>query len=203
MSDDPRFVRSSEALRAAVLALAAERPVESLAVADIARAAGVTRATFYNHADSPEQLLARAVETGLDRVRREFLEAVTDTTDLMTSWRASEHALISHVLTHEQVYRTGLTPTPEGHGTALASILSRHFEATLLAYAGGVRPLDELTADDRTRLAMEAAFTSHGLVGALRAWLLSPEPRHAAFAVEAIIEATPRYWFTLADSIGA
>ena len=61
MSQDPRFLRSQERLRAAVLELAAGRSAESITVAELCRAAGVTRDTFYRHAESPVALLVAAL----------------------------------------------------------------------------------------------------------------------------------------------
>lgn len=198
MSVDPRFARSATALEATVLTLAASRPVEDLSVSEIARAAHVSRATFYNHAESPEELLGRVLASELDRVREDFLHG-TVSGDLMTQWRASEDALMTHVLDHEDVYRTGLAPTQANRGTALSALLARHFEATLLKYAETASPARFSDPNERLRLQMEAAFTSHGLVGAIRAWLVSPAPRDRDAAAAIIVEATPRYWFEFSD----
>ncbi|WNM25265.1 helix-turn-helix domain-containing protein [Demequina capsici] len=198
MTVDPRFARSAGALEAAILQLAAERPIEDLTVSEIARAAHVSRATFYNHADSPEELLARVLIVDLDAVRGDFLRGAV-TTDIVDQWRSSEVALMSHVLDHEDVYRTGLAPTQANRGTALAAILARHFEATMLQYAEAVAPRLFADPSQRLRLEMEAAFASHGLVGAIRAWLLSPAPRDREVASEILVEATPRYWFEITE----
>ncbi len=199
MSVDPRFARSAHALEATVLSLAATRPIEDLSVSEIARAAHVSRATFYNHAESPEELLGRVLTGGLDRVREDFLGR-SASEDLMTQWRASEDALMTHVLDHEDVYRTGLAPTQANRGTALSAMLARHFEATLLQFAEASSSTRFSDPAERLRLHMEAAFTSHGLVGAIRAWLVSPAPRDRDAASAIIVEATPRYWFELAGA---
>ncbi|WP_084125863.1 TetR/AcrR family transcriptional regulator [Demequina sp. NBRC 110054] len=199
MTVDPRFARSAAALETAVLQLAAERPIEDLSVSEIARAAHVSRATFYNHAESPEELLGRVLSAGLDTVRANFLGSFVEG-DLLTEWRNSESALLAHVEEHQDVYRMALAPTKANRGTAMSAMLARHIEGSLLEFAERSAPHRVNDPEERLRLEMEVAFTSHGLVGALRAWLMSPEPRDRDAASDFLIEATPRYWFALADS---
>ncbi|WP_062204258.1 TetR/AcrR family transcriptional regulator [Demequina salsinemoris] len=199
MTVDPRFARSATALETAVLQLAAERPIEELSVSEIARAAHVSRATFYNHAESPEELLGRVLAAGLDRVRADFLRGFVGG-DLEAEWRKSEMALLTHVEEHQDVYRMALAPTKANRGTAMQAMLARHIESSLLDFAEASAPHRFQDPGERLHLEMEVAFTSHGLVGALRAWLLSPEPRDRDAASDFLIEATPRYWFDLANA---
>ncbi|BDZ61675.1 hypothetical protein Lsed01_01866 [Demequina sediminis] len=197
MTNDPRFTRSADALAAAVLALAAERPIERISVTEIARHARVTRATFYNHATSPSMLLTRTLEAELDRIRSDFLEEVTaDPGEVERIWRDSELSLVQHLLAHAAVYRCGLAPAEGAHGSVLAALLASHLEGGLLAYAdaSGMRA----AGSDLVRLEMAAAFVSQGTVGALRAWLLSPEPHDPHFAVDTIVGFIPAMWFALA-----
>ncbi len=72
---DARIVHTTAALREAILRLAADRPVSSITVADVTRAAGINRATFYSHAVSPGSLLADALTPELDRIREDDVEA--------------------------------------------------------------------------------------------------------------------------------
>ncbi len=194
MADDPRFTRSARALADAVLELASDRPVELISVTEIARRAGVTRATFYNHATSPEALLAQTLEAELDTIRGHFVErASAGPEEVERIWRQVELEVVEHVLRHAAVYRVGLAPAAGAHGSVLADVLARHLEGGLLAYAAARSRGD--AERDATRLAMAAAFVSQGTVGALRAWLLSPAPHDPQFAVDWIVAMVPELWF--------
>lgn len=71
-SSDPRTARTRARLREALLEACAERPLDQVGVADVARRAGVGRATFYLHYDD---LRALAVDACADVVR-EAVEAL-------------------------------------------------------------------------------------------------------------------------------
>ncbi|BCJ30505.1 TetR/AcrR family transcriptional regulator [Actinocatenispora sera] len=58
---DPRARRTRAALRNAALALAAERPPASVTIAAVAAAAGINRATVYQHYPDRDALLADAM----------------------------------------------------------------------------------------------------------------------------------------------
>lgn len=199
MTTDPRFVRSADALRDAILALTAERPVERISVTEVARRAGVTRATFYNHATSPATLLTGTLEAELDAIQAGFLvRAEQDPQEVESIWRASELELIEHIERHGAVYRAGLAPVEGAHGSVLAHLLAGHIERGLSAY------LEQSPAADdgatATRMAMAAAFVSLGTVGALRAWLESPEPHDPQFAADTILDLIPRLWFAVGQA---
>lgn len=61
-SDDPRVLRSQGLLRAAILELGRERPVDEVSISDITARAGVSRSTFYDHYVDKETLLGDAIE---------------------------------------------------------------------------------------------------------------------------------------------
>lgn len=59
---DPRFTRSRASLIAAVIDLVGERPVEAVSITEVAKEAGVTRPTFYQHfPDVPSAARAAAL----------------------------------------------------------------------------------------------------------------------------------------------
>jgi AcrR family transcriptional regulator len=70
---DARVVRTREALREAMIALAAEQPLDAITVRAIAQRAGVGYATFFRHYVDKEALLADVADmltkAFLDRVR--------------------------------------------------------------------------------------------------------------------------------------
>ncbi|MFF2082571.1 TetR/AcrR family transcriptional regulator [Nocardia sp. NPDC058176] len=61
-TDDPRVLRSQGLLRAAILELGREGPIDGVAISDITGRAGVSRSTFYDHYTDKETLLADAIE---------------------------------------------------------------------------------------------------------------------------------------------
>ncbi|SEJ68334.1 TetR/AcrR family transcriptional regulator [Demequina mangrovi] len=197
MTTDPRFARSADALADAVLTLAAERPIERIAVTEIARLAGVTRATFYNHATSPAALLTSVLLRELDTIRDSFFADVDLAPDrIEETWRASELVLVEHVLAHADVYRRGLAQAAGRHGSVLSELLAGHVEASLLTFARdhGV----DLGGPDALRIAMAAAFVGQGTAGALRVWLEGPAPLDPEVAVGTILSLIPPLWFTVA-----
>ncbi|MDQ3403223.1 MAG: TetR/AcrR family transcriptional regulator [Actinomycetota bacterium] len=66
MTPDPRVTRTRARLRAALLDCCAQRPLDQLGVADVVRAAGIARATFYLHYDD---LRALAIDACGELVR--------------------------------------------------------------------------------------------------------------------------------------
>ena len=63
---DPRIERTTAALRTAVLELATEHDIDDVTVSQVATRAGINRATFYDHASSPAELLTGILRTELD-----------------------------------------------------------------------------------------------------------------------------------------
>ena len=69
---DARVVRSREALREAMVELAAELPLDAITVRAIAARAGVGYATFFRHYSDKETLLADVAQ----QLTQEFLAQV-------------------------------------------------------------------------------------------------------------------------------
>lgn len=72
MISDARVVRTREALREAMVALAAESPLDAITVRAVAARAGVGYATFFRHYSDKEALLADVA----DVLTRDFLRQV-------------------------------------------------------------------------------------------------------------------------------
>src|SRR5690625_7649363 len=70
---DPRIARTHQALREALMALARERDVDEISVAEIAEVAGINRSTFYQHYRDKGVLLADV----LDAVTQEAMQSGT------------------------------------------------------------------------------------------------------------------------------
>ncbi len=63
---DPRIARSRAVLHEAMIALAGERSIDDITIADITARAGVNRSTFYQHFSDKGALLADALEAAAD-----------------------------------------------------------------------------------------------------------------------------------------
>lgn len=127
-SGDPRAARTRARLRAALFEECAERPLEQVGVAALARRAGVGRATFYVHYDTLEALATDACAD----VVREAVEA-------LHAWRGRPdpaHAppalreFFASLAPHASLYRALLTP---GGGGPLGLVLHRDLRARSLA----------------------------------------------------------------------
>ncbi|HTW15030.1 MAG TPA: TetR/AcrR family transcriptional regulator [Nocardioides sp.] len=167
---DARQRRSQERLYAAVLRLAAERPVADLSVTAVANEAGVHRSTFYEHAASPADLLEAALLAELDELREGLL--ADDTAEVPDAVRGVTADVLRHVERHAAIYRRGLGTGSTGG--SLHAMLSNHFRETsrqlldaarveVRVEAPGVP--DDVVADLATR------FIADGTVGVIEGWL--------------------------------
>ncbi len=179
---DPRAARSRQALRLAALELAAVRPLSELSVAEICRRAGVTRDTFYRHADAPASLVADAL--------RDELDAAIPATGDLDSLSIAEVALLEHVRAYIDVYRGALEPSFAGPvravleqtvASGLAQWLERHPETEPPVLEG--MPGQQLAI----------AYAAGGTVAAVEAWVRSGA-EDVAWASRAILAASPEWW---------
>lgn len=67
---DPRASRTRASLQNALLALARERDLDEITIADIVERAEVNRSTFYQHYSDKETLLAEALESTVANLAR-------------------------------------------------------------------------------------------------------------------------------------
>jgi AcrR family transcriptional regulator len=190
---DARIVHTTAALREAVLRLAADRPVSAITVADVTRAAGINRATFYSHAVSPGSLLADVLTPELDRIREEDVEARRAASargagedELAAITRRGIDAVVEHVVAHRDIYARGL---PDTEDASLHRLLVQHFT---VSSAQHIRELDPASRppllDD-----VAAGFVAQGFVGAIEAWLAGPR-RSRRSLVETITLSFPAWW---------
>ena len=66
-SNDPRAVRTREAIQLAFKELLKEKPFQKITVTEIAERAGFARHTFYNHYETKEDILNHLVDEFFDR----------------------------------------------------------------------------------------------------------------------------------------
>lgn len=180
---DARSRRSQESLRAAVLDLAGQRPIADVTVSALCLAAGVTRDTFYRHAESPVQLLGDALAAEIDAVM-ELLphsEVIGD----------GERALLAHVSRRAAVYRGAMHPLL---AAPIRSTLEGALRSGLLLWAD-LHPaiVPAAFADDPSAMRIAVAYAAAGTVGAIEEWLRSDD-HDIERAARLILAASPEWW---------
>lgn len=190
---DARILHTTAALREAILRLAAERPVSGITVADVTRAAGINRATFYSHAVSPGSLLADVLTPELDRIREDDAAARRAATDrgaeadeLTAITRRGINAVVEHVVSHREIYGKALPDPDDG---SLHRLLAEHFTVS------SVQHIRSLAAAHPPELLddVAAGFVAQGFVGAIEAWLAGPRRSRKAL-VDTIVLSFPSWW---------
>jgi AcrR family transcriptional regulator len=135
---DPRIARTGRACAQAIVALASQRPVSQITVADLANRAGVTRATFYHHYSSPLELLIQVLYADLERGhRREAARRDEGRYSPEQMLRLATADVADHVERFMAVYRHALhDPADDGVYEALV----RHFHRLQPGVHGPVHP---------------------------------------------------------------
>jgi AcrR family transcriptional regulator len=162
---DPRITRTGRACEQAIVALASERPISQITVAELADRAGVTRATFYNHYASPLELLMQVLLADLEhahRLEEERRAGGGHTAAQML--RLSIADVTDHIERFQAVYRHAVHDPAD---SAVYETLVRHFTEYAVAF------LARCTHPDlpETNHHVIAQFVAHGFAGAIKAWL--------------------------------
>ncbi|WP_084106122.1 TetR/AcrR family transcriptional regulator [Demequina sp. NBRC 110056] len=161
---DARIVRTRRRLQEALFALARERGIDEVSIADIAERAGVNRSTFYQHYSDKETLLADA----LDIVATEAGANL----ECIDHWSEEPPQVLldflAHVDAHADLYaRVFLEP---GYGVVLARLREHVFAAVRTVVEASPAPRVAVPSD------IIAAGVAGSVVGILGAWL-AREPR--------------------------
>ncbi|MTD16436.1 TetR family transcriptional regulator [Nakamurella sp. YIM 132087] len=196
---DPRARRSRAALADAVYRLAAERDIESISVTEITAAAGVSRDTFYRHADDPVDLLARSLHEELAGALGVFRELPAGSGSGESVFAAPARVLIGHVRDHAAVYRQAPGGRLSGRLRQVlldvsADILARH-----LKRHPGIAP-EDIDLEDPAVFAMTVSYAAGGTVAAVEAWLAGGMVLPVDDAVAVMLAAAPRWWLGVAGS---
>ncbi|MBM7442082.1 TetR/AcrR family transcriptional regulator [Streptomyces sp. HB132] len=151
-SGDPRTARTRGRLREALLEACAERPLDRIGVADVARRAGVGRATLYLHYDD---LRALAVDACADVVREavEALHAWGRTPPGPDAPPEELAALLRGIRGRAEVYRSLLGPG----GGPLGELLHQELRQYSLEELRRRRPAG--SGHDLTASAVAGLFT--------------------------------------------
>lgn len=192
---DPRWLRSRESLTEAVIALAQEQPISSVSVYQLTRRAGVSRATFYNHADSPQALLVSVLRCELEELFSVFHLRLLDNHGYMS--RVQDYGIRSiaeHVKTRQCLYRNSLK---NDNMSLIQSVLADYL----------VEKSRVLMDESQYRFAIKApenAFEREfavrvacaGLVGGIMTWLNESENPNVDDFMAAYYISFP-VWFTM------
>jgi len=180
---DPRSARTRAALAAAILRLAARKPVIEVGVAELCREAGISRDTFYRHAENPLSLLADALA--------EELKEVLGENSAITTVSMGERVLLTHIKRHAAVYRNALSPTLSG---LVRHNLECFLRDGLLQWAAEhTLDLPPALAGDERALRVAASYAAAGTVGAIEEWLRWSDLDVEA-GTELILASSPTWW---------
>ncbi len=186
---DARILRTRARLADAVLALAAERDIAHVSVAELARRAGINRGTFYDHAQSPVELLTSVLSQDLDEVRRIGMDQLRRDGQLLRHLtRSTLRGILQHVLRHEAIYAG---PSGSSSTYALRVVLAEHIEQSMLSILG--QGFVQVPIPDADAARLMAAYLGHGAAGAVEAWLHLPSPRDEAKLLSAIEAIHPQW----------
>ena len=184
---DPRIARTARACEAAIVQLAAERPISQVSVADLAERAGVTRATFYNHYSNPLALLIEVLLQDLERAHldeeRRRAEGRHTGAEML---RLSVADVADHIERFEAVYRLAVDDPADG---GLYEALVVHFGE----YAVSFMERSDHPGLPTSNRGVIAQFLAHGFTGAIKAWLGDPSVSKDAL-IDAATACAPVWW---------
>jgi len=159
---DPRAAQTREALSAAILELAAERPLDAITVTDIVSRADVHRSSLYQHFSDREELLASALEAAETSALRVTapVRAPSDPdrppTELLR--------FLQHFADYADVYRMALGP--QGSARVAARVRAQTLELVREGMAlTNPEPSPSIPFD------IGSAATTGALLAVIEAWL--------------------------------
>ncbi len=184
MAEDPRQVRTREALTRVLLELLEAKTFVSISVSQLCAAANVHRTTFYKHAGSIEEFAVDVITRELDAIAT----VTASDRDPLTVYGDAMVEVLEHVAGERAIYRPLLASK---WGSALRAAIDARMQ-------GRVRiALDVFAAQDGVQVPPHreeiVAFVSGGLVGTIVAWAMSDDTDAVGWAarVQALI---PAWW---------
>ena len=167
-NSDPRYVRSREGLRRALVELAHEEP-SKINVRAICERSGVERATFYRHFNELDDLIADTLADLAERGAAEWKAVSRGTGD---QYEASESILreyFHHIEDNWLLYRWALGPN--GSAKTIHAVLQRTISSVELELQALIPAQDPLERE------LRGAYAGGGLLGICLLWLKSETPR--------------------------
>ncbi|MCG3041587.1 TetR/AcrR family transcriptional regulator [Streptomyces fenghuangensis] len=178
---DPRVLRTRALLREAALAIAAERDVESMTIADIAERATVNRATVYQHYRDRDALLLDAMEEEVGRLARAAARCPLTHPAQCAPGELAQ--LFRHVETNATLYRRMLGPGGSARFVNRLRELLAEEVAAQLGAAGGDGGNGGATAP---LLELRAHYLAGAFVGVFTRWVAMPGRPTAEQAAEEV-----------------
>jgi len=191
---DARIIRTRASLHRAIIELARRKPVPSITVSELAHQAGINRVTFYKHFSTPAETLGSALSVELDLARDRFIHGYEQLSgDPVEAFMQNVDQILDHVERHRDLYLLSVNTPQDG---TVPNLLADHFTVTMtqyLAQRAGMEP--RMPAFDT---AIIARFFAHGLVGALKVWVLDGARDRHGFH-RSVIQLAPEWWFPARD----
>lgn len=168
---DPRAQRSRDRLRTAILDLATVKDPAAITMAEVAKRAGVNRATVYQHFPDVGALVTDAMEDAVAHVARAAALCPLDAPRDEVPQPLND--LFQHVVDHAVLYRRMLGP--QGSALFAAHLRERLTAELVTAFREGRRPagFDDVPAE------AHAAYLAGALIGVLAAWIAEDAPAPA------------------------
>jgi AcrR family transcriptional regulator len=183
---DPRPARTRAAIVEAVEKLVAY-PETEISVNAVARAAGVSRSSFYaQFADLDDLAVAMLVDTFRDIGLDDLEGRKTRDADLRTLARASSRRLVAHIGQRSAFYRASLEWRLSGRvHESVVSAYAQQVLATMAALGDRVPP--HVVHEDAAR------FVAGGSVALLTAWLRDDAPAGQDAMAERLVAVMPEW----------
>lgn len=187
---DARIVRTRAALHDAIIELATLKPVPSITVSELTRLAGINRVTFYKHFTTPAETLGSALALELDPARERLLESYTaHESSSMDLYISSLDTMLDHIERHRGLYLLAINTPQDG---TVPNLLADHLtESFLLTLEQRAQRAQDLPPMDNH---VVARFVAHGIVGAIKAWVLNGTTEREPF-FRSLALLAPEWWF--------
>lgn len=168
-ADDPRFQRVRHKLIEAVLSLGAQKPAEQITVSELTEQAGISRTTFYKHAESPASLLADHLIEELRPLVGPIVGLLDDTgPGYLLRWRQIHLDLLRHVADNRDVYEQVFA----GPGQSVVlSMISNYFGSVFDAFVREFTRHVEGPVPSELWVTMASIQQVHNTIVMLSAWL--------------------------------
>jgi len=169
--DDPRAQRSRARLRTAILELAAAKDPAAITMSEVAKHAGVNRATVYQHFPDVNALMTDAMEDAVAQVAHAAALCPLDVPG--NDVPQPLNALFQHVIDNAALYRRMLGA--QGSALCAARMRERVTAELVAAFREGRRP----AGFDDVPVEVHAAYLAGALIGVIALWTAQDTPASA------------------------
>lgn len=191
MREDPRRVRTRQALGEALLRVLRSTPLDDVTVTQLCREAGVHRTTFYAHADSVPAFAVMMVSREVDDDSTVGVSPGSETPDESAAqYLQALSDMFAHVVAERSLYRPLFASTSRGALRVALDQRLRHRVGIALDVLAkeGVPDVPLGPAGDEA-----VAFIAGGLGGVLEAWSREDD-EDAAAAARRVLRLMPPWW---------